>query len=272
MSLRLIFLLLLWCCFFGGVGVAGFLLISSSSYSSCSRNNFYPSPSALAAQSTVVDTTTAVITESTTQQPTATISAFQHLIQKAVQTIIKSDTDGDELEHSYGSASQGLWLHSKSAREMQSLLDRIVLQVRSSPFYDSRRSSTPLLEEKTDDSDATKSEAKRKTYDRNHNNNKEEEEEEEDAFESLVKETFQTIIQSDVNRPDGSSSQGRWVYDPAARKLQAVLDRLVIHVSFPTVRLLLMMRDVIICLSLLTLLTPDIFYLSFPLSVFTATG
>ena len=57
-------------------------------------------------------------------------------------------------------------------------------------------------------------------------------EEEEDAVESLVKELFQTIIQSDVHRPDGSSSQGRWVYDPAARRLQAVMDRLVIRVSF----------------------------------------
>ena len=269
MSLRLIFLLLLWCFFGGGDDVAGFISISSSPSSSSSRNNFYPSPSALAAQSTVVDTTTASITESKTQQqPATTSAAFQHLIQKAVQTILKSDTDGDELEHSYGSASQGLWLHSKSAREMQSLLDRIVLQVRSS--YGSRGSSAPLLlEEKTDDSDDSTTEAKRKTCDNNNNNNNDDEEEE-DAFESLVRESFQTMIQSDVHRPDGSSSQGRWVYDPAARKLQAVLDRLVIYVSFPTVRLLMMMRDVI-CLSLLTLLTPTIFYLSFPLSVFTAT-
>ena len=221
----LLLLLPLWCFF---SGVAGFVSISSLPSSSSSRI-FYPSPSALAAQSAVVDTTTKT-TESTTQQPTATISAFHLLIQKAVQTIIKSDTDGDELEHSYGSASQVLWLHSKSAREMQSLLDRIVLQVRS-PFYNSRRSSRPLLGEKTADSEATKSEAKRKSRD-NNNNNKNDEEEEEDAFESLVKESFQTIIQSDVHRPDGSSSQGRWVYDPAARRLQAVMDRLVIHVSF----------------------------------------
>ena len=169
--LPMIFLLLLWWCFVGGGvgGVAGFSLISSSSSSSCYSRNFHPSPpSALAAQATVVDTT--ATTRSTTQQPTAT-SAFQILIQKAVQTIIKSDTDGDELEHSYGSASQGLWLHSKSAREMQSLLDRIVLQVRSPYYYNSRRSSIPsLLEEKTYDSEATKSEAKRKTCDNNNNN------------------------------------------------------------------------------------------------------
>ena len=170
----------------------------------------------------------------TQQQPTAASSAFQHLIQKAVQTIIKSDTDGDELEHSYGSASQGLWLHSKSGREMQSLFDRIVLQVSSLYYYNSRRGSIPsLLEKIADSDDATKSEAKRKTRYNNNNNNGEEEEEEEDAFESLVKESFQTIIQSDIHRPDGSSSQGRWVYDPAARRLQAVMDRLVIHVSVP---------------------------------------
>jgi hypothetical protein len=267
MLFPLIFLLLFWC-FGDGVGVAGFSSISSLPSSSCSRNNFYPSPSpsALATHAAVVDTTT---TTSTTQQPAA-VSAFHLLIQKAVQTIIKSDTDGDELEHSYGSASQGLWLHSKSARGMQSLLDRIVLQVSSPYYYNSRRSSIPsLLEEKTADSgDATKSEAKRKTRDKTHNNNNNDEEEE-DAFESIVKESFQTIIQSDVHRPDGSSSQGRWVYDPAARRLQALMDRLVIHVSVPTVRLLLMMRDVICHVCLCSRYSHR--YLILPIIVFAAT-
>ena len=61
---------------------------------------------------------------------------------------------------------------------------------------------------------------------------------EKDAFQQLLREAFQTIIQSDIQRgefsgnSDGSSSQGRWLYDPAARKLQALMDRLVIHVSF----------------------------------------
>jgi hypothetical protein len=262
---------LLWWCFVGG-GVAGFSLISSlSSSSSCYSRNFYPSPSpsALGAQAAVVDTKTTTA-ESTKQQPAAA-SAFQLLIQKAVHTIIKSDTDGDELEHSYGSASQGLWLHSKSAREMQSLLDRIVLQVSSPYYYNSRRSSIPsLLEEKTaDNGDATKSEAKRKTRDKTHNNNNNDEEEE-DAFESIVKESFQTIIQSDVHRPDGSSSQGRWVYDPAARRLQALMDRLVIHVSVPTVRLLLMMmRDVICHVCLCSRYSHR--YLILPIIVFAAT-
>lgn len=53
----------------------------------------------------------------------------------------------------------------------------------------------------------------------------------EEAFQSLLKEAFQTIIKSDIHG-EGSSSQGRWLYDPAARRLKAVMDRLVIHVSF----------------------------------------
>ena len=64
-----------------------------------------------------------------------------------------------------------------------------------------------------------------------------EDDNDDDAFQTLVKEAFQTIIQSDIQRgefsgnSDGSSSQGRWLYDPSARILQAVMDRLVIHVS-----------------------------------------
>ena len=54
---------------------------------------------------------------------------FHLLIQTAIQTLVKSDTDGDELVHSYGSASQGLWLNSSAAKELQSLLDRVVLKV-----------------------------------------------------------------------------------------------------------------------------------------------
>jgi hypothetical protein len=38
------------------------------------------------------------------------------------------------LQHSYGSASQGLWLHSTSAKEMQSVFDQIVLQVSLQSF------------------------------------------------------------------------------------------------------------------------------------------
>lgn len=55
---------------------------------------------------------------------------FQLLIQKAIQTLVKSDTDGEELVHSYGSASQGLWLNPPAAKELQWLLDRVVLKVR----------------------------------------------------------------------------------------------------------------------------------------------
>ena len=56
-------------------------------------------------------------------------SAFEILTQKAIHTLLKSDSDTDENEHAYGSASQGLWINSKAAKEMQNVLDRIVLQV-----------------------------------------------------------------------------------------------------------------------------------------------
>ena len=55
---------------------------------------------------------------------------FQHVIHKAIQTLVMSDTDGDELDHSYGSASQGLWLHTPTAKEMERMLNRLVLKVR----------------------------------------------------------------------------------------------------------------------------------------------
>ena len=58
------------------------------------------------------------------------IDAFQLLIQKGIHTLIMSHTDGEELDHSYGSASQGLWVHSPSAKELQNIIDRLVLKVR----------------------------------------------------------------------------------------------------------------------------------------------
>ena len=56
---------------------------------------------------------------------------FQLLIQMAILTLVRSDTDGNELVHSYGSASQGLWLNLPAAKELQGLLDRVVLKVRA---------------------------------------------------------------------------------------------------------------------------------------------
>jgi len=55
--------------------------------------------------------------------------AFPLLIQKAARTLVKSDTDGEALVHSYGSESQGLWLHAPSAKEMQAVLDDVVLKM-----------------------------------------------------------------------------------------------------------------------------------------------
>lgn len=56
---------------------------------------------------------------------------FRLLIRKAARTLVKSDTDGEELDHSYGSASQGLWLHAPAARDMQGVLDDMALKVRA---------------------------------------------------------------------------------------------------------------------------------------------
>lgn len=55
---------------------------------------------------------------------------FHLLIYAAIQTLIHSDLDGEELDHSYGSASQGLWMHAPSAKKMQQLLNRVTLKVR----------------------------------------------------------------------------------------------------------------------------------------------
>ena len=64
------------------------------------------------------------------------IDAFQLLIQRAMHTLIMSDTDGEELDHSYGSASQGLWVHSPSAKELQNIIDRLVLKVRLYMYFE----------------------------------------------------------------------------------------------------------------------------------------
>lgn len=55
--------------------------------------------------------------------------SFSKLVQKAVETLVESDVKDGESEHSYGSASQGMWLNAKAGQELQTLLNRIILQV-----------------------------------------------------------------------------------------------------------------------------------------------
>lgn len=57
---------------------------------------------------------------------------FTKLIQSATGILTSSDLSENEIEHSYGSASQGQWICSKSAGEMQrDVLEKIcVKQVR----------------------------------------------------------------------------------------------------------------------------------------------
>mmetsp|Transcript_13871 Transcript_13871/g.30241 ORF Transcript_13871/g.30241 Transcript_13871/m.30241 type:complete len:778 (+) Transcript_13871:163-2496(+) len=66
------------------------------------------------------------------------IDGFQFLIQKAVETLVMSDTDGEELKHSTGSASQGLWIHAPAAKEMQGVLDKVVLKMPQDVSIDSQ--------------------------------------------------------------------------------------------------------------------------------------
>ena len=55
-------------------------------------------------------------------------------LKYSLHTLLKSDSDTDENEHAYGSASQGLWINPKAAKEMQNLLDRVVLQLQVRDF------------------------------------------------------------------------------------------------------------------------------------------
>mmetsp|Transcript_18474 Transcript_18474/g.37155 ORF Transcript_18474/g.37155 Transcript_18474/m.37155 type:complete len:752 (+) Transcript_18474:93-2348(+) len=99
---------------------------SSSSSISCSRNrHHHPLAGAAAA---AVETNTNQIQPSI-QRNSDESSAFEILAQSAMHTLLKSDSDTDENEHAYGSASQGLWINPKAAKEMQNLLDRVVLQL-----------------------------------------------------------------------------------------------------------------------------------------------
>ncbi|KAL3794145.1 hypothetical protein HJC23_012852 [Cyclotella cryptica] len=54
---------------------------------------------------------------------------FGQLVQSATQTLTSSDVSENEIEHSYGSASQGQWICSRTAGEMQkTVLDSLVLK------------------------------------------------------------------------------------------------------------------------------------------------
>jgi hypothetical protein len=55
-------------------------------------------------------------------------NVFTKLIQSATKTLLSSDISENEIEHSYGSASQGQWICSRAARKMQmDVLEGLVL-------------------------------------------------------------------------------------------------------------------------------------------------
>jgi hypothetical protein len=60
-------------------------------------------------------------------------NAFTRLLKSSTDILTSSDLSENEIEHSYGSASQGQWICSRTAGEMQrDVLEKLVLkQVRS---------------------------------------------------------------------------------------------------------------------------------------------
>ncbi len=103
----------------------------STSSISCSRNRHPLAGAAAAAIDTTTNQNKNEVIQPIIQHIEGDPSAFELLAQKVVNTLLKSDTDTDENEHAYGSASQGLWINSKAAKEMQNILDRVALQVSS---------------------------------------------------------------------------------------------------------------------------------------------
>ena len=111
-----------------------FFVTASSAFSpsSCSRNHHHPTSFCLAGADTITNQNNHDVIQTIIQQnqdEEKESSAFEILTQKAIHTLLKSDSDTDENEHAYGSASQGLWINSKAAKEMQDVLDRIVVHV-----------------------------------------------------------------------------------------------------------------------------------------------
>ena len=65
-----------------------------------------------------------------------------------------------------------------------------------------------------------------------------------DGFKSLIRSALRALIKSDVVCGDrtqyGSSTQGRWMFDPAAKDMQNILDRLVVRHYYQTFGLFFM--------------------------------
>ena len=68
----------------------------------------------------------------------------------------------------------------------------------------------------------------------NHSNHDHHTLQQEDGFKTLIHAALNALIKSDVVCGDrtqyGSSTQGRWMFDPAAKDMQNILDRLVIRI------------------------------------------
>ncbi|KAL3765258.1 hypothetical protein ACHAWO_001199 [Cyclotella atomus] len=138
-------------------------------------------------------------------------NVFTKLIQSATKTLLSSDVSENEIEHSYGSASQGQWICSRAARKMQmDVLEGLVLM------------NHEMKTVANDTLDHVSSTIHEPNY---HDVIKPTV----DSFILIVQQSLNVLIQSDVNKPDGSSSQGRWVDAPSGESLGKALDRLVMN-------------------------------------------
>ncbi|KAL7484439.1 hypothetical protein ACHAW6_010965 [Cyclotella cf. meneghiniana] len=193
---------------------------------------------------------------------------FTLLVRSATKTLTSSDVSENEIEHSYGSASQGQWICSRTAEDMQrEVLDGMVLkQFRilvalfsknvNLDFYMKRqRGKRELIsfenefaleynvgernhsiftdihqKSKFDPINITASNNKQsRPHGHAPNNHKH------DAFHMLIQRSLHATMQSDITRgefsgnSDGSSSQGRWMDAPSSEGLRKFLDRLALH-------------------------------------------
>jgi len=79
----------------------------------------------------------AASTTKDTSPPTPPDGDLSSLVRCAVDALVASDRDGDSLTHSYGSESQGLWVHGPSAEELGEMMGRV--QVRRDSSHCGRR-------------------------------------------------------------------------------------------------------------------------------------
>ena len=195
-----------------------------------------------------------------TPPPTPPDGDLSSLVRCAVDALVASDRDGDSLTHSYGSESQGLWVHGPSAEVLGDMMGRVQVRrggrrgryglarmrrlrrlgrlgrcrgPRSSDVLGRRCDVSLRMCPGEDVREGGIESVSEVPGDPDSGLVAAEDR----ALEAVAKMAAETLVQSDVRRSElaGSSSQGRWLHDPG---LGRVLDRLAV-VSF----LLLLVSD-----------------------------